>query len=199
MDSLLSIMLPQYITLLDKFVPSAHHWKQSMIQSMQYLLKTINHGANQFPTNAKHISYHLSLIDHVLKLVNEPIFYNNLRETLSNPETSLMDTAIRFLVNMMSEPTILAHIKQSHAATVFLRLTSCKYEPLLLNVYILLAYTTHEEDIKIMHNTDRLLITIIQSLKTTLNQKPERSTQIEQLLETLKGKKVLFHQRILQS
>jgi len=43
-----------------------------------------------------------------------------------------------------------------------------------------------------MHDSDRLLITIIQSLKTTLNQKPERSTQIEQLLETLKGKKVLF-------
>jgi hypothetical protein len=38
MDSLLSIMLPQYITLLDKFVPSVHNWKQSMIRSMQYLL-----------------------------------------------------------------------------------------------------------------------------------------------------------------
>jgi hypothetical protein len=88
---------------------------------------------------------------------------------------------------MMSEPTILAHIKQSHAATVFLRLTSCKYEPLVFNVYTLLAYTTHEDDIKIMHNSDRLLIAIIQSLKTTLNQRPERSTQIEQLLETLKG------------
>jgi hypothetical protein len=187
MDSLLSIMLPQYITLLDKFVPSSHYWKQSMIQSMEYLFKIINHGANQFPTNAKHISYHLSLIDHVLKLVNEPIFYNNLRETLSNPETNLINTAIHFLVNLLSEPTILAHIKQSHAATVFLRLTSCKYEPLVLNVYTLLAYTTHEDDIKIMHNSDRLLIAIIQSLKTTLKKNPERSTQIEQLLETLKG------------
>jgi len=55
-------------------------------------------------------------------------------------------------------------------------------------VYTLLAYTTHEDDIKAMPSPGRLLATIIQSLKTTIAQKPERKTQIEQLLEILKGK-----------
>jgi hypothetical protein len=182
-------MLPRYVTILNKLVPSANRWNQSMIRSMQYLLKTINHGANQFPTNAKLVSSHLPLIDHVLKLLDEPIFYNNLRETLSNPETSFVHTAISFLVNMINEAEILAHIKQSQAARVFLRLTSCAYEPLVLNVYLLLAYTTHEEDIKAMHNPGRLLATIIESLKTILYQKPGKRTQIEQLFETLKGTK----------
>jgi hypothetical protein len=89
---------------------------------------------------------------------------------------------------MISEPAILAHIKQCQVADSFLRLTSCKYEPLVFNVYTLLAYTTREEDIKAMDNPGRLFNTIIESLKTTLNEKPENKTQIEQLLETLKGK-----------
>ncbi|CAF2736925.1 unnamed protein product [Rotaria sp. Silwood2] len=187
MNNLLSTMLPQYVTLLDKIVPAVQNWKRAMTRSVQYLLKTINHGADQFQINAKLVSKHLSLIDHVLKLVNEPIFYNNLEETLSNSETNFMNTAISFLVNMISEPAILAQVKESQVTPVFLRLTSCQYKPLVLNVYTLLAYTTYEEDIKAMHDVGRLLATIIESLKIVLNRKPEKRTQVEQLLETLKG------------
>jgi hypothetical protein len=188
MESLLSTMLPQYVQLLDKLISSAHKWTRTVIRCVHHLLDMINYGSDQFQTNAKLISSHLSLIDNLLKLVNEPIFYNNLHETLSNSETIFMNTSIRFLVNMINEPAILAHIKQCQVADSFLRLTSCKYEPLVFNVYTLLAYTTREEDIKAMDNPGRLFNTIIESLKTTLNEKPENKTQIEQLLETLKGK-----------
>ncbi|CAF0829826.1 unnamed protein product [Rotaria sp. Silwood1] len=186
-ENLLSVMLPQYITLLDKIVPTVHNWNQSTIEAVNQLLQIINHGASQFQINAKLVSKHLSLIDHVLKLLDEPIFYNNLQGSLSNLETNFMNTAISFLVNMISEPAILAQIKESSVTPVFLRLTSCQHESLVLNVYTLLAYTTYEEDIKAMHNPGRLLATIIASLKTTLNRKPEKRTEIEQLLETLKG------------
>jgi thiamine kinase-like enzyme len=182
-------MLPQYVALLNKLVPSARNWSQSVIRCVQYLLKTTNHGANQFQINAKLVSGHLPLIDHVLKLLDEPIFYNNLSGTLSNVQMNFVYIAISFLVNMISEPEILAHIKQSQVTRIFLRLTSCEYEPLVFNVYTLLAYTTHEEDIKAMKNPGRFFATIIESLKTALNQKPEKRSQIEQLLETLRGKK----------
>jgi hypothetical protein len=196
MESFLSTMLPQYVKSLDELVPFVQSWKQPTIRAVQYLLAMINHGANQFPTNAKLVSDHLSLIDHVLKLVNEPLFYNNLHETLSNPETSLMNTAISFLVNMISEPSILAHIKQCQVAKVFLRLTSCRYEPLVFNVYTLLAYTTHEDDIKAMPHPGQLLAIIIKALKIELNQVPDEKNHKEQLLETLKGNQFhisLFH------
>jgi hypothetical protein len=91
---------------------------------------------------------------------------------------------------MIGEPSILAHIKQSKVTGVFLRLTTCSYEPLVFNVYALLAHTTHEEDIKAMHNPGRLLATTIESLRAALNEKREKKSQIEQLLETLKGKKL---------
>jgi hypothetical protein len=188
MESLLSTMLPQYTESLDELVLFAHDWKRPMIRSVHHLLKIINHGADQFQINAKLVSDHLSLIDDVLKLVDEPIFFNNLHERLSNIETIFMDTCISFLVNMISEPVILTHIKQCKVADTFLRLTSCKYEPLVFNIYTLLAYTTREEDIKAMYNPGRLLAATIESLKTTFSQKHEKKTQIEQLLETLKGK-----------
>ncbi|CAF3748826.1 unnamed protein product [Adineta steineri] len=187
MKNLLSVMLPQYLKILDRFVPSAHNWNLTMIRSIEHLLRIINHGADHSPTNAKLISHYLPLISHILKLINEPKFYNNLHPALSNPVTKLINTSISFLVNMIKEPTILAHIKQSHVALSFLRLTSCQNEKLILNVYTLLAYTTHEDDMKSMKNSDRLLSTIVQSLKITLNGNSDQSTQMEQLLETLKG------------
>ena len=188
MEDLLSSMLSQYTEIFNKLVSAVHNWKRATIESVHHLLEIINHGANYFQTNAKLVSSHLSLVDNVLKLVNEPILYNNLRETLSNAETKLMNTVISFLVNMIGEPIILAHIKQCQAANVFLRLTSCHYEPLVFSVYALLAYTTHEEDIKAMRNPGRLLATIIRSLKMTLKKMPDDQIHKEQLLETLKGK-----------
>jgi hypothetical protein len=108
----------------------------------------------------------------------------------------LMNGAISFLVSMISEPAILAHIKQARVASMFLRLTSCEYETLVLNVYTLLAYATHEEDIQAMPNPGRLLSAIIETLKTTLDHTPEKTTNIEQLLATLKGK--LSNERCLK-
>ena len=187
MDHLLSSMLSQYVELFNKFVPSSSNWKRAMIRSFDHLLDIINHGSDHFQTNAKHISNYPSLIDNVLKLINEPILYNNISETLSNVETILMNREISFLVNMINEPTILSYIKQTKSVGVFLRLTSCKYEPLIFNVYTLLAYTTREEDIIAMQNPGRLLTIILRALKTTLDRTPDNKNHVEQLLETLKG------------
>ncbi|CAF4274835.1 unnamed protein product, partial [Adineta steineri] len=161
MKNLLSVMLPQYLKILDRFVPSAHNWNLTMIRSIEHLLRIINHGADHPPTNAKLISHYLPLISHILKLINEPKFYNNLHPALSNPVTKLINTSISFLVNMIKEPTILAHIKQSHVALSFLRLTSCQNEKLILNVYTLLAYTTHEDDMKSLVQHDQIKDEII--------------------------------------
>ena len=187
MDNLLSTMIPQYAQLLEKLVASVRNWKRSTMRAVDHLLQLISHGAHQYPTNAKYVSDHLSLIDSVLKLVNEPMFYTNLQGTLSNPETTLINTVVSFLVNMIIDPSVLAHIKQSQMTNAFLRLTTCAYQPLVFNVYALLAHTTHEEDIKAMPDPGLLFSAIVKSLKTTLKQASNSRSHNEQLLETLKG------------
>ncbi|CAF2746617.1 unnamed protein product [Rotaria sp. Silwood2] len=107
-----------------------------------------------------------------------------------------MNTAISFLVNMISEPAILAQVKESQVTPVFLRLTSCQYKPLVINAYNLIADTTREEDIKEMDKPGQLLENIIDSLKTTLQQPSKDTSHHEQLLETLKGNQFcayIFH------
>ncbi|CAF0826673.1 unnamed protein product [Adineta ricciae] len=187
MHTLLSTMLPHYVTMLDKAMPSCSHWSQSMIRCVDALLSMINHGTGEFDNNVKLVSEHLPLIDHVLRLVDEASLYENISETLSNGETLLLNSAMRFLVIMKNESNILAHMKESHKTESFLRLTSCRYEGIVLNAYTLLAHATHEDDIKTIPNLNEILGKILQSLKSTLKEKSDKKSQTKQLLSILKG------------
>ncbi|CAM4836539.1 unnamed protein product [Rotaria magnacalcarata] len=186
MKDLLTAMLPKYITILNKIIPLVNDWKRPTIQAVNYLLQIIDHGADRFPKTAKFVSGNLKLIDHVLALINEPLFYDNLQKK-SSIKTNFMNTALEFLVNMISEPEILAHMKQASSAPIFLRLTSCKHKSLALHANNLLAYTIREEDIKAMPNSGLLLKKNIKILKTTINKKSDDHSNTEQLLETLRG------------
>jgi hypothetical protein len=183
MNSLLSKMLPTYTKILDKSILSVNQWEHSMMRAVNHLLQIINQGS----VNPNIISTHLSIIDHVLTIVNVPIFYNKLKNKLSNPETNLINTAINLLANYIGEPAVLAHIKQKKVTTSFLRLTSAKYEPLVYNIYTLLSYITSEDDIKSMKNPGVLLSTVVNNLKDEMGEKTMNEDRIVQLIETLKG------------
>jgi hypothetical protein len=184
MGKLLSTMLPRYIRLFDDIIPSINQWSLPTIQAAYHLLELVSHGDE----NSKIIATHLPFIDHVLNIIDTPTLYNKVDQTLSKPEAVLIHNAINFLAEIVSEPTILSHIKQKKLTPSFLRLASARYEPLVYNIYTLLAYTTSEEDIKEMHNPGVLLSTVNKKLQTVITQKPDDHHQIEQLLETLKGR-----------
>ena len=151
-----------------------------MIRCVDSLLSMINHGTSEFDNNVKVVSEHLPLVDHVLRLVDEASLYENISETLSNGETLLLNSAMRFLVIMKNESNILAHMKESHKTESFLRLTSCRYEGIVLNAYTLLAHATHEDDIKTIPNLNEILGKILQSLKSTLKEKSDKKSQTKQ-------------------
>jgi len=185
MNNLLSTMLPKYTKILDKVISSVHQWKHPMIRAVNHLLQIINHGS----INPNIISTHLSIIDHVLNIINVPTFYNKLEKKLSNPETNLINTAINLLVNYIGEPTVLAHVKQKKVTSSFLRFKSATYEPLVDNIYTLLGYTTSEDDIKSMQNPGILLSTVTKGLKAEMDGQSFNEDRVVQLIETLKGNK----------
>lgn len=188
MSSLLTTMLPHYASLLGKVVPSASQWKRPMLRVILHLLTLIAHGSSRpSSSTAQLVSRHLSVIDHVLRLVDEPTLYQSLGPSTSSLSSLVMETAVEFLVDMIGEPSILAHVKQRQATRSFLRLTTCENESVVLNAYSLLAYTTHEDDIKAMKDPGRLLSVIIGSLQSAVSRTPSNTMNIEQLLKTLKG------------
>ncbi|UJR21724.1 hypothetical protein I4U23_024801 [Adineta vaga] len=161
------------------------------MQAVNQLIKLINHG----PSTSKLLATHLPIIDHVLTIVDTSLLYNKLVENLSNPETVLMNTAVHFLADMVNEPTILAHIKQKKLTSSFLRLISAPYEPLVHDIYAILALTTSEKDINEMQNPSLLLSPVVRSLKEAVfNYKSDDQTQVLQFLNTLKG--LVQHEQI---
>lgn len=183
MTNLLGQMLSQYTIILDRLRPPTLQWKRPVIRAVNHLLKIVNHGS----VNPNVIAGHIPFIDHVSTLIDTPTFYNQLRDTLSNPETHLIHIAVSLIANYINEPTVLAHIKQKNVTSSFLRFTSAKYEPLVYNVYTILAHTTSEDDIKSMQNPGVLLSTVVNRLKMEMEKPSGNQHQVVQLLEVLKG------------
>ncbi|CAF2157906.1 unnamed protein product [Rotaria magnacalcarata] len=182
-NSLLTAMVSQYGTLLNKTIPFIFQWNQPMFDAINHLLKLANHKS----TNVKVFIDHLPFVNHILTLIDTSILYNNIVESLSSQETMLINTAISFLVKVTSEPTILTYIKQQKTTSILLRLTSTQYEPLRFNTYMLLAHTATEEDIKAMPKPGILVTVVYRSLNTLIREKPDDQNQMRQTLETLKN------------
>ncbi|CAF3001833.1 unnamed protein product [Rotaria socialis] len=181
--SLLTAMVSQYVTLLNKTIPFIFQWNQSMFDAINHLLKLANHES----VNVKVFIDHLPFVNHILTLIDTSMLYNNMVELLSTEETTLINTAISFLLKVTSEPTILAHIKQQKTTSILLRLTSTQHESLRFNTYMLLAHTATEEDIKAMPKPGILVTAVYRSLKTLIREKPDDRKQMRQTLETLKN------------
>ena len=186
MHSLLSAMVPQYVVMLGRVLGSSSEWSESTMRCVESLLSTIAHGVDQCAGNTKVIGEHVGLVDHVLRVVEKPVVRSNVRATM------LVRSAMRLLVAVMGEPSVLAHLKERHAASTFLRLTSCGDEAVVLNACTLLAFATDEEDIQTLPNLDQLVATIIQLLRLSHIDKSTESDRTEELLEILKGKVSLF-------
>ncbi|CAF2757791.1 unnamed protein product [Rotaria sp. Silwood2] len=135
----------------------------------------------------KIISENLLFIDQVLIILKQLIFYINLHDELSDSTITLVNTMFCFLRNMLNEPDIADRVNQSEMVSTFNLIASSNNESLKLNVCNLIAYTAHANDIKEMANLSELLDTVFQSLKTLMNQKSDKTTEIEQLLDTLQG------------
>lgn len=183
MTDLLTKMLPKYVTILNQLKPSIQQWKRPVIRAVNYLFKIVNHGS----INSNVIAGHIPIIDHVLTVINTPLFYNNPQETISNPETHLIHTVVSLLANYINQPTVLAHIKQQHVTSSLLRFTSAEYQPIVYNIYTVLAHTISEDDIKSMQNPGILLSTAVNRLQGEIEKKSDNQDQVIQLLQVLKG------------
>ena len=185
---LLSVVLPQYETLLAQVISSVDRWQRPMIRGVNQLLKLLFHIFDQFPSLSSQMTNRLTVIDHILKLLNTPALYEQLSEKLSNPKTSLVHTAVALLIDLIDDPIIAEHIKQKQVTEIFLRLKSAPYPPLVQDAYKILARVTSEADIKTMKDMTGLLAQVISSLRGNLNSDlTTNAEQIHKSIETLKG------------
>jgi hypothetical protein len=191
-------MLPRYVSILDKHMKTIKQWNRPMMRSVHNLIITIIYGEDYFSSRVNSESFR-SLIDHLLRLLNEPTLVSKISPDSNNVETLLIDATVIVFSILVYELDALEYIKQQKSAEIFRKLTTAPCETIVVNAYMLLAYTISDNDIKAsQYDLSKLLSTTINLLRKVIKNRHGTNTNqninqenldrnILQLVETLKG------------
>ncbi|CAF1412820.1 unnamed protein product [Adineta ricciae] len=164
-DQLLGTMIPRYASLLDKHIQSIKEWKSSMIHAIHHLLLTVTHVRGYYTpyANGQPIKW---LIDHIIRILSEPIFIEKISKKSTNSETVLIRSALQTLTILAHEPDLLIYLKQLKITSIFRSLAFVNNESIVLHAYVMLSYTLEEDDIKASEKASgRLLTKILDTLR----------------------------------
>lgn len=198
-ERLLGRMLPRYASILDQHLSAVKSWTRSTMRAIHNLLTTLIYAEGYYTPHANDQAFR-SLIDHLLRLLDIPALRDKVRSNSNNIETLLIDAALTIFTIVVYEPDALDYIRQRKPVAVFRQLTSAPSETIVLNAYVLLAYTVEEEDIKAsLADYSQLLSTILDRLQRVIKTLQQINTNdysnqenltrnSMQLIETLKGK-----------
>ena len=162
-------MIPRYASALDEHISSVQQWQAAMIHAVHHLLLTVIYSREFFSPYATGQPFQW-LIDHLLRILNEPSLKKTLREDSATVQTILIDTALRTLTTFVHEPDLLAYIKQLKITSLLRTFIHVNYESIVLHAYVLLSYVLDEDDIKASEKeTGRLLSNIFDWLRKKLS------------------------------
>ncbi|CAF3415172.1 unnamed protein product [Rotaria sp. Silwood1] len=204
-EQVLEVMLPRYVSILDKHIKTIKEWHRPMLRSIRHLLTTLILAESCFTL---HLSNEVlqSLINHLLCLINEPILINKIHHTPENQETLLINVTLLVFSVLIYESDALDYIKKCKPIKIFQKLTSTSCESIVLNAYMILAYIMDENDIKEFNiDLSRLTFSILSLLysavqdynKTNLNDQVntgDTNRNILQLAEILKN--LIQHEQV---
>ncbi|CAF3589496.1 unnamed protein product [Rotaria sordida] len=197
-EHVLEIMLPRYVSILDKHMKTIKEWQEPIMHAIHNLIMTIVYAEGYFSSCINNKSFQL-LINHLLNLLNETSLINKIHPKENNIETLLIDATLVVFSIQLYEPNALDYIKQLKPIAVFRQLTTTSREAIVLNAYMMLVHVMDENDIETMvDNLSNLLSTTLYLLgkaietrhHTNIHEKVNQETvdrNIIQLLETLRG------------
>jgi hypothetical protein len=196
MEQVLDVMLPRYVAILDKHIQTIQQWKRPIMRAIHNLIITIVYAEEYFHSYTYTESFR-SLINHLLTILNESTLIKKIHPNSNNIETLLIDATLIVFNVLVYQPNALDYIKQQKSSTIFRQLTKTSYEKIVLNAYMMLAYTIDDNDLKTSSDDLIQLFSTTFNLleKTMANMNRENiDRSILQLLETLKGnkRKILF-------
>lgn len=191
-------MIPRYAALLDKHIQSISEWKSPIIHVVHHLLLTVNHAKGYYTpyANGQPIQW---LIDHLIHIIRETSLIKKITEKATTPETLLINSILRTLVEFVHEPDLLFYIKQLKITPILHSLISLPYESIAIHAYVVLAYTLEEDDIKASEkDSGRLLSNIFDTLRKKIQKRSKSTTNqeinernVSLLTEAVQGNKIL--------
>lgn len=198
-EHILEIMLPRYLSILDKHIKTIKEWNHPMMRAIHNLIITIVYAEGYFSSYTNTKSFRL-LINNLLSLLNESTLINKIQSNSNNIETLLVDAVLVAFSVLVYEPNALHYIRKLKPVEIFRKLTKKPHETIVLNAYMMLAYVIDEKNLETsIDDLSQLLPTTLRLLGKaieTRNEKKDDETfnrdtidrNIIQLIETLKGK-----------
>ncbi|CAF3785518.1 unnamed protein product [Rotaria socialis] len=197
-ERILEVMLPRYVSILDKHMKTIKEWNHSMMRAIHNLIITIVYAEGFFSSHTSSKSFRL-LVNHLLHLLNEPTLINKIQSNSNSVETLLIDAALVAFSILVYEPNALDYIKALKPIGIFKKLTKNPHETIVLNAYMMLAYVIDEKTIQAsVEDLSQLLFTTLKLLGNAIENRHEKNADahssretidrnIIQLIETLKG------------
>ncbi|CAF4665137.1 unnamed protein product, partial [Rotaria sp. Silwood1] len=197
-EHVLEIMLPRYVSILDKHMKTIKEWRSSMMRAIHNLIITIVYADGYFSSHTHNKSFRL-LINHLLCLLSETSLIKKIHPSANNLETLLIDATLVVFSVLVYEPNALDYIKKLKPIAIFRQLTTTSHETIVLSAYMMLVYVVDENDIeRAVGNLSNLLSTTLYLLGKEIetrhhpnvyenSNRENNDRNIIHLLETLKG------------
>ena len=189
-------MLPRFVSIFDRHMKTVHTWKVSMLRAVYDILTILIYAGEDLHPFANQPSLRL-LIDHLLRLLNQPVLISKVHPNSNNNETLVLDGTLIVLTNLVRQPDTLNYIKQGKPAGIFRQLTSVSHDEIVRNSYTMLAYTANDDDDlkRVQKDLPQLLTTIIDALKKDMATRDQLdrsgrallNQNVVHLLQTLRG------------
>lgn len=196
---MLDQMLPRYAEIFDQHMKSIKSWRRPVMRAIHNLLNILIHAEDSFVEHASTRSFQ-ALINHFLRLVDQRTILEKIRSNSNNMESLIIDAVVIILTTLVFDADALDYIRRRKPTELFRQLTFAPRQSIVLNAYMLMAYTIDEEGIKnssgdfgqLIQNIADVLNKNI-AIRDRLNRNDRQNLEavdrnIMQLIETLKGK-----------
>ncbi|CAF0755710.1 unnamed protein product [Didymodactylos carnosus] len=187
-NALLDVMLSNYEQIFSKFIPMIHSWNHSIILPIHHITNVLT-GTCNVKSCKMRLTKRLNIVNDILIILSADNICNEVKNTLSNAQSMLINSAIACLFNLTLEEDILAYIKEKNVTQAFLKLTNSQYDRIEVHAYMILACIMNEDDIKKLADPTKITAVFINFLKEAVDHPSQRcrGVSVAGLLTGLKG------------
>ena len=199
LKEILDKMLPNYAKIFDQHVRTIKSWRRPIMRAIHNLLTILIYAEDQFAAHVNEPAFR-SLINHFLTLIDERTMLAQIRADSNNVESLIIDATLVILTMLVLDGEALNYIQEKKSTELFRQLTFAPRQTIVLNAYMMMAYTIDEEGVKNSSgNFGQLFLNIADVLNKNIKirERLHRDDRINreaidrnimQLIETLKGK-----------
>lgn len=162
-DQAFETTLSRYVLVLGTHISTVINWQRPVKRAVYHLLTIMTNAENYFMSFLTDGLVE-ALIDHLLRIVSEPMLIKNISPKASNLDSLLIDTTLEVLDALSQESDVLKSIQARKPIETFKKLMSAPSKDIARDASTMVAYTIDDENIKHLENYYQQLLCVVLNL-----------------------------------